>query len=71
MSKIFKTNINCNNCKKAVAGFLNDVPNLTNWEVDFDSPDKLLTVKGDQLDEQVIIEAVTEAGFDIEILESN
>ncbi len=66
MSNTFKTNINCSNCKRAVAGFLEDVPNLADWEVDLDSPEKVLTVKGDQVDQREVIDAVTEAGFDIE-----
>ncbi len=61
----FKTNINCGNCVKAVKGFLNDVRGLESWEVNTDHPDKILTVKGEQLQEADVIEAVEDAGFDI------
>lgn len=61
----FKTNINCGNCLRAVTGFLNEVPQLESWAVDTDHPDKILTAKGKQLNEQAIVAAVEDAGFDI------
>lgn len=64
----FKTNINCGNCVRAVSGFLNEVPDLQKWEVDTNHPEKILTVEGVQLDLQAVVEAVQDAGFDIEPL---
>jgi copper chaperone CopZ len=61
----FKTTINCGNCVRAVTGFLNDVTGISEWEVNTDHPDKILTVKGDQLEQGAIVEAVEDAGFDI------
>jgi copper chaperone CopZ len=61
----FKTNINCNNCIRAVGGFLDDVLGIESWEVDTDNPDKILTVKGEVLEPDAVIEAVEDAGFDI------
>ncbi|MCB0589339.1 MAG: heavy-metal-associated domain-containing protein [Phaeodactylibacter sp.] len=61
----FKTNINCNNCVRAVTGFLNDVPSVKEWAVDIDNPDKILTVKGDEVTIEEIVEAVEDAGFDV------
>ncbi|GJM31112.1 MAG: hypothetical protein DHS20C18_01130 [Saprospiraceae bacterium] len=71
MIQTFKTNINCKNCKKTVSGFLNELSDLTAWDVDFNSTEKVLTVKGDQIDHKKVIDAVTEAGFDIELLKTN
>ena len=69
MKKIqFKTNINCGNCVRAVTGFLNDVPGIEKWKVDTDNPDKILTVEGDALEAEAIIEAVEDAGFDAEMV---
>jgi len=65
--KRFKTNVNCGNCVRAVSGFLDEVPGLEQWAVDTDNPDKILTVEGSASEEQ-IVEAVEEAGFDIEPL---
>jgi len=68
MDKKFKTNINCGNCVRSVTGFLNDVTNIESWEVDTNNPDKILTVKGENCNTTSIIEAVEEAGFDIEAM---
>ena len=62
----FKTNINCNNCIRSVTGFLNDVKEIEHWEVDIDNPNKILTVVGEFVTPEKIVEAVEEAGFDIQ-----
>lgn len=67
----FKTNIHCNNCLRAVTGFLNEVPGITHWSVDTDNPDKILTVEGTSVSVQDVVAAVEEAGFDITPLNSS
>ncbi len=67
----FKTNINCGGCIKSVSGFLNDVPQIENWKVDTDNPDKILTVTGENITAEIIIDTVYDAGFDIEQLTAN
>mgnify|MGYP006267988449 CR=1 FL=1 len=62
----FKTTINCGNCVRAVTGFLDDVEGVQEWKVDTDHPDKVLTVKGEQVQADAVVEAVEDAGFDIE-----
>ncbi len=64
----FKTNINCGNCIKAVSGFLDDVLGVESWEVNTDHPDKILTVKGEAVEPDMIIEAVEDAGFDAAVM---
>ena len=59
----FKTNINCNGCVATVTPYLNKLSD-TEWEVDTNNPDKVLTVNG-EVDEVQIIKAVKEAGFEI------
>lgn len=61
----FKTNINCNNCVRTVSAFLNEVPTIREWSVDVGQPEKILTVKGEEVLVEEVIEAVEEAGFDI------
>jgi len=61
----FKTNINCGNCVRAVTGFLNDVEGVHIWRVDTDNPEKILTVEGDEVTAEAIMEAVEDAGFDV------
>jgi copper chaperone len=62
----FKTNINCGGCIKSVSGFINEVQSVEEWKVDTDNPEKILTVKGENISASSIIEVVEEAGFDIE-----
>jgi copper chaperone CopZ len=67
MRLAFKTNINCGNCLRTVTGFIQDVKGIDHWEVDLQNPEKILTVKGDTVTAQAVMEAVEEAGFDIEL----
>lgn len=62
----FKTNINCNNCINSVSPFLNALDNVDLWSVDTDNPDKILNVDLDDENESVVIEAVKEAGYEIQ-----
>ena len=61
----FKTNINCGGCIKAVTPSLKAVSGVTHWEVNIENPDKVLTVEGNASASE-IIQAVKNAGFDIE-----
>jgi copper chaperone CopZ len=64
----FKTSINCGNCVRAVTGFVEEVEGLEEWNVDTGHADKILTVKGATVDEKAVIEAVEDAGFEIQPL---
>ncbi len=41
----FKTNIKCGGCIATVTPFLNEIEQLDGWNVDTNSPDKILTVQ--------------------------
>jgi copper chaperone len=64
----FKTNINCNGCKTAVTPFLNRETSIDKWEVDLNSPEKILRVEGENIDKNEIINLITAAGYRIEEL---
>ncbi len=66
----FKTTVNCEGCLKAVAPFLDKVETIHSWKVDFDNPDKMLTVSSSQDVEDAVIGAVKQAGFQIEAVKS-
>lgn len=59
----FKTNIRCNNCIANVRPKLDAVPGIKEWSVDLSSPDRILTIEGDNLDEKMITEAISSAGY--------
>ena len=59
----FKTNLNCESCVAAVKPFLDDVPNIRDWEVDTATSDKILAVTGDNISLDSVTVAVAKAGF--------
>lgn len=61
-----KTNIKCAGCLARVSPSLNETAGEDNWEVDTKTPEKILTVVSDELDESSIIFAINEAGFNAE-----
>jgi copper chaperone len=62
----FKTNINCGGCIKAVTPILNQQAGAGNWQVDTANPDKILTVTSDKLTSAEVVQAVEQAGFEIQ-----
>ncbi len=63
MKMIFKTNIHCSSCVRAVSAALNAEKGISSWTVDTDTSDKLLTVETSLSAEQVV-RTVESAGFD-------
>ncbi len=62
----FKTNIKCDGCISKVTPKLNETAGEDNWEVDIKTPEKILTVASENMDESTIVSAVKEAGFTAE-----
>ncbi len=63
----FKTNIVCGNCIKSVTPHLNALEQIDSWQVDINSPNKILRVElEDPAGSAEVIEAVQKAGFEIE-----
>ena len=59
----FKTNVNCNHCIAKITPFLNDEKRVAEWSVDTANPDKILTVKGEEIDGQIVKDALAKAGY--------
>jgi Cu2+-exporting ATPase len=64
----YKTNINCNGCIAAVTPNMSAEDGIINWSVDTDNPNKILTVEVDNIDSQIVEEAVKKAGYKIEAI---
>jgi copper chaperone len=62
----FKTNINCSGCVAQAKPALDATKGIERWEVDTDNRHKILTVIGEGLSEQEIVDAVKLSGFKIE-----
>lgn len=56
--------ISCGHCVDAISGEVRKVPGVADVVVDVDT--KLVTVKGDGLDDAALRAAIDEAGYDVE-----
>lgn len=64
----FNTNIKCGGCVAGVTPFLDEAAGKGNWQVDLQSPDRVLTVQT-EASEAEISRAVAAAGFTAEAAE--
>ncbi len=64
----FKTNIKCSGCVATVTPELNKAAGENNWNVDLQSPNKVLTVSAEGVNETTIKEAIAKAGYKAEAL---
>jgi copper chaperone len=55
--------ISCEHCKHAIEGEVSQVQGVASVEVDVDA--KTVTVSGEPLDEQAIVAAIDEAGYEV------
>ncbi|WP_343533702.1 heavy-metal-associated domain-containing protein [Pedobacter sp.] len=62
----FKTSINCSSCVAKVTPVLNAQEDIQNWEVNTDNPDKILTVEGNDIDEEDLVKSLQKIGFKAE-----
>ncbi|NLR80901.1 heavy-metal-associated domain-containing protein [Chitinophaga eiseniae] len=64
----FKTNIKCSGCIATVTPVLNGLVGEDNWEVDLQSPDKVLTIAKENIDKSEVRNAIEKAGYKAEAL---
>lgn len=62
----FKTTIKCSGCVATVTPGLNEAVGANNWQVDLQSPDKVLTVNVSEDKEKDVIKKLQEAGYKAE-----
>ena len=62
----FKTNINCSGCVEKVTPVLDQNKGISDWKVDTNNPNKILTVETESLNEEQVKEIVQKAGFKAE-----
>lgn len=63
----FKTNINCSGCVAIVTPYLQQIPQVQSWQIDTQSPEKILTVtlSGQATTAEAVIEKIKAAGYQI------
>jgi len=64
----FRTNVNCGHCIAKITPFMDEVKSISEWKVDTDNPDKILTVKCEDGTGKVVIETLGKAGYTAEII---
>lgn len=62
----FKTNINCDACVAKVTPVLDGESSVEKWKVDTKNPNKILTVEGENINEQELIESLDKIGYKAE-----
>jgi copper chaperone len=58
----FRTNIKCGGCVSKVRPYLDGMKEVKTWQVDLNSPDRILTVEGD-ISAELITKAIAAAGY--------
>ena len=64
----FKTNINCSGCIAKVTSYLDGNKDISEWKVDTQNPQKILTVQTDQLSKEAVADLVKSAGYKAELI---
>jgi len=59
----FKTNVNCGHCIAKITPFMDGEEKISEWNVDTVNPDKILVVKGEKIDEQLVLDTLAKAGY--------
>lgn len=62
----FKTNVKCNNCVAKITPFLDENDKITDWKVDLDDSERILTVTGEGITNELIKETLLKAGYKAE-----
>jgi copper chaperone len=62
----FKTNVKCNNCVAKITPFLDESDKITEWKVDLDDSERILTVTGEGITNTLIKETLLKAGYKAE-----
>ena len=64
----FKTTIKCGGCIATVTPFLNKIDGISNWSVDTNSPDKILTVETETVSPEEITNTLKTAGYQANLI---
>ena len=65
MIRTYKTNLRCGGCVQTIAPLLDSATGIASWKADVESPDKLLTVEGDDVARPRVAELLGKAGYQI------
>jgi copper chaperone CopZ len=64
----FKTNLNCGGCVSKVKPHLDSAEGISEWKVDTQNENKILTVTSEGITEDEVVAIIKRSGFKIEPL---
>lgn len=64
----FKSTIKCGGCINTVTPELDKLEAIHQWEVDLQHPDRILTVEGDNLNPNSIVQTLAAVGYKAELI---
>lgn len=59
----FKTNVKCGGCIEKITPGLNNLNGINKWSVDTTTPDKILTIQGENLKNSEIMATLEKVGY--------
>ncbi|MBI9032932.1 MAG: heavy-metal-associated domain-containing protein [Bacteroidales bacterium] len=62
----YKTNLKCNGCVAAVSPLLKEFEGIKTFNVDLENPDRILSIESERMNEEKMIQAVMDLGYQIE-----
>jgi copper chaperone len=62
----FKTNVKCKNCVSTISPYLDESDKISEWNVDIENPDRILTVTGNDITNEFVKEILLKAGYKAE-----
>ncbi|MCK9212132.1 MAG: heavy-metal-associated domain-containing protein [Ignavibacteriaceae bacterium] len=60
---LFKTNIKCGGCIAKITPFLNGEKQIEEWNVDLQSPERILSVKSETVSSESVVDLLKKAGY--------
>jgi len=68
----FKTNLKCAGCMYAIKPYMDEIEGIQSWDVDLESPNKVVEVVTESADpekiRQAIEKGISEAGYTVELM---
>jgi copper chaperone CopZ len=65
----FKTSLKCGGCVKAITPWISNITEIKSWNVDLESPDRILSVESTEDISEIVIENIKKAGYEASRLE--
>ena len=66
-----KTDLHCNSCVNKVEPILSSNPDIEEYNIDLEHPDKIISIKGKDLKRQELISKIHDVGYHAEVLSAH